>query len=56
MARPVCMVDVWDVKYQELLVRAHAQDTQVVKTVDCDDKKLTGDDILKYHKKKHEIK
>jgi len=56
MARPKCMVDVWDAKYQELLVEAHAQDTQVKKTVDCDDKFVTGDDILKQNKKKYEIK
>ena len=56
MARPVCMVDVWDLNYQELLVTAHAQDTQVLPQVDCEDKFVTGDDILANNKKKYEIK
>jgi len=56
MARPKCMVDVWDLNYQNLLVEAHAQDTQVVAQVGCDDKFITGDDILAQNKKKYEIK
>ena len=56
MARPECMVDVWDLKYQELLVEAHAQDTQVVAQEDCDDKFVTGDDILAQNKKVFAIK
>ena len=56
MARPTCMVDVWDLAYQEKLVEAHAQDTQVLPTEGCDDKHLTGDDILNMNKKQYEIK
>lgn len=56
MARPSCMVDVWDIKYQELLVDAHAQDTQVLPQEGCEDKFVTGSDILKQNKKKYEIK
>lgn len=56
MARPVCMVDVWDLNYQELLVTAHAQDTQVSPQDNCDDRFVTGDDILANNKKKYEIK
>ena len=56
MARPACMVDVWDLQYQEVLVEAHAQDTQVFPQVDCDDKFVTGDDIIAQNKKKYEIK
>jgi hypothetical protein len=50
------MVDVWDLQYQELLVEAHAQDTQVIAQVGCDDKFVTGDDIIAQNKKKYEIK
>jgi len=56
MARPACGLDVWDLQLQEKLVEAHAQDTQVFPTEGCDDKHLTGDDIIKYHAKKFEIK
>jgi len=56
MARPKCMVDVWDLNYQNLLVEAHAQDTQVVPTTGCDYKFVTGNDILAQNKKKYEIK
>lgn len=56
MARPTCMVDVWSLEYQELLVEAHAQDTQVFPQEDCDDKFITGDDILAQNRKKYEIK
>lgn len=56
MARPRILVDVWDLQYQELLVEAHAQDTQVVAQVDCTDKFVTGDDILKQNFKKYQIK
>lgn len=56
MARPSCMVDVWDLAYQELLVEAHAQDTQVFPQENCDDVFVTGDDILKQNRKKYEIK
>ena len=56
MARPKCNVDVWDLNYQELLVTAHAQDNQVLPQEGCDDKFVTGDDILKQNKKKYEIK
>lgn len=56
MARPKCMVDVWDLNYQNLLVEAHAQDTQVVPTTGCDDKFVTGNDILAQNRKKYEIK
>ena len=56
MARPICMVDVWDLAYQELLVTAHAQDTQVLPQDNCEDKFVTGADILANNKKKYEIK
>lgn len=56
MARPRVLVDVWDLAYQEKLVEAHAQDTQVLPTEGCDDKHLTGDDILKLNKKTYAIK
>jgi hypothetical protein len=56
MAKPICNVDVWDIKYQELLVDAHAQDTQVIAQTGCDDKFVTGDEILSNNKKKYEIK
>lgn len=56
MARPRCMVDVWDLAYQELLVDAHAQDTQVFAQVGCTDVFVTGDDIIANNKKTYEIK
>lgn len=56
MARPSKLVDVWDLQYQELLVEAHAQDTQVKKQDGCDDVFVTGDDILAQNKKKYAIK
>ena len=56
MARPKCMVDVWSLEYQELLVEAHAQDTQVKPQEGCTDKFITGDDILKQNRKKFQIK
>ena len=56
MARPKCMVDVWDIAYQELLVLAHAQDNQVKKQNDCGDKFITGKDILNNNKNKFLIK
>ena len=56
MARPTCNVDVWDTAYQEKLVEAHAQDTQVLPTTGCDDKHLTGDDILRIAKPDYVIK
>jgi len=56
MARPTCNVDVWDLTYQELLVEAHAQDTQVVAQEGCTDKFVTGADILKQNRKKYLIK
>tara|TARA_B110000285_G_scaffold124273_1_gene140256 strand:- start:343 stop:516 length:174 start_codon:yes stop_codon:yes gene_type:complete len=56
MAKPKCNVDVWDLAYQELLVEAHAQDTQVVAQENCEDIFVTGDVILANNKKKYEIK
>lgn len=56
MARPRILVDVWDLQYQELLVEAHAQDTQVLPQEGCTDKFVTGDDILKQNFKKFAIK
>jgi hypothetical protein len=56
MAKPKCNVDVWDLAYQELLVEAHAQDTQVVAQENCEDTFVTGDVILANNKKKYEIK
>jgi len=56
MARPTCMVDVWDTNYQELLILAHAQDTQVVAQASCEDKFVTGADIIAQNKSKYEIK
>ena len=56
MARPRKLVDVWDLAYQELLVEAHAQDTQVLPQVGCTDKFVTGDDILNQNFKKYQIK
>ena len=56
MARPRKLVDVWDLAYQELLVEAHAQDTQVFAQSGCDDKFVTGDDILAQNFKKFAIK
>lgn len=56
MARPRKLVDVWDLNYQELLVQAHAQDTQVVAQENCEDTFVTGDVILSNNAKKYEIK
>jgi hypothetical protein len=56
MAKPKCNVDVWDLRYQELLVQAHAQDTQVVAQENCEDTFITGATILENNKKKFEIK
>ena len=56
MAKPTCNVDVWDLAYQELLVQAHAQDTQVLPKDNCEDTFITGDTILANNKKKYEIK
>jgi len=56
MARPKCMMDVWSLEYQELLVLAHAQDTQVKPRVPCTDIFVTGKDILKQNEKKYAIK
>ena len=55
MARPRIMVDVWDLAYQELMVEAHAQDTQVLPQDDCEDTFITGDDILNKNFKKYQI-
>ena len=56
MARPDCGLDVWSLELQEKLVEAHAQDTQVLPTEGCDDKHLTGADIIKFHRKDYIIK
>lgn len=56
MARPKCNVDVWSLEYQELLVDAHAQDTQVFPQEGCLDKFVSGSDILKQNAKKYAIK
>ena len=56
MARPRILVDVWDKEYQELLVQAHAQDTQVLPTNNCEDEFITGDKILKENFKKYQIR
>ncbi len=56
MARPRVLVDVWDLAYQELLVEAHAQDTQVLPQVGCDDKFVTGQEILDQNFKKYRIR
>lgn len=56
MSRPACGVDVWDINYQELLVEAHAQDTQVIAQVGCTDKFVTGADILKQNRATYLIK
>tara|TARA_R110000772_G_scaffold7729_1_gene26049 strand:- start:14816 stop:14989 length:174 start_codon:yes stop_codon:yes gene_type:complete len=56
MAKPKCNVDVWDLAYQELLVLAHAQDTQVVAQENCEDIFVTGATILDNNYKKYEIK
>lgn len=56
MARPRKLVDVWDLRYQELLVEAHAQDSQVKPQEGCEDKFVTGDDILDNNAKKYLIK
>jgi len=56
MARPSCMLDVWDLALQEKMVEAHAQDTQVLPTEGCDDKHLTGKDIINLNKKPYVIK
>ena len=56
MAKPACNVDVWDLAYQELLVQAHAQDTQVTPQENCEDIFVTGAKILANNAKKYEIK
>jgi hypothetical protein len=56
MAKPGCNVDVWDLMYQELLVQAHAQDTQVFPQDNCEDIFVTGGDILAKNNKRYEIK
>lgn len=56
MAKPTCNVDVWDLRYQELLVQAHAQDTQVIAQENCEDTFVTGATILANNAKKFEIK
>tara|TARA_R110000822_G_scaffold91697_1_gene211257 strand:+ start:989 stop:1162 length:174 start_codon:yes stop_codon:yes gene_type:complete len=56
MAKPKCNVDVWDLAYQELLVDAHAQDTQVKPQDNCEDTFVTGETILENNAKKYEIK
>lgn len=56
MARPRKLVDVWTTEYQELLVMAHAQDTQVLPTESCDDRFITGTNILDDNFKKYQIK
>jgi hypothetical protein len=56
MARPRKLVNVWDVQYQEALVLAHAQDTQVLPQTGCTDKFVTGADIIAPYDKKFKIK
>ena len=56
MAKPKCNVDVWDLAYQDLLVDAHAQDTQVKPQDNCEDTFVTGETILENNAKKYEIK
>lgn len=56
MAKPKCNVDVWDLAYQELMVQAHAQDTQVRAQENCEDTFVTGAKILENNYKKYEIK
>ena len=56
MSVPRCGMDVWSLEYQEMLVDAHAQDTQVKPTIGCEDRFITGDDIIRQNNKKYAIK